>query len=109
MKFRYEGEKLLSEVVIPKEYQGFAHVVHGGILGTVLDEMMVNLYWLKGEKAVTAEYQIRLKAPCPVNQKVLLSAWHTGSKRNLLLTEAEARLEDGTVVAEAAAKCVRIQ
>src|SRR5580693_6301180 len=93
MKFRYEGDKLLSETVIPKEYQGFADVVHGGILGTLLDELMVNLYWLKGEKAVTAEYQVRLKAPCPVSQKVLLSAWHAGSKRRLLFTEAEARLE----------------
>jgi len=109
MKFRYEDEKLLSEAVIPKEYQGFADVVHGGILGTLLDEMMVNLYWLKGEKAVTAEYQVRLKAPCPVSQKVLLSAWHVDSKRNILLTQAEARLEDGRVVAEATAKCMRIQ
>ena len=54
MKFRYEGEKLLSETVIPKEYQGFADVAHGGVLGTLLDELMVNLYWLNGEKAVTA-------------------------------------------------------
>jgi acyl-coenzyme A thioesterase PaaI-like protein len=109
MKFRYEGEKLISEAVVPKEYQGFADVVHGGILGVLLDELMVNLYWLKGEKAVTAEYQVRLKAPCPVNRKVLLSAWHVESKRNLLWTQAEAKLEDGTVVAEASAKCMRIQ
>jgi acyl-coenzyme A thioesterase PaaI-like protein len=109
MKFRYEGEKLLSEVIIPKEYQGFANIVHGGVLGTLLDELMVNLYWLKGEKAVTAEYQIRLKAPCPVNQKVLLSAWRVEAKRNILLTEAEARLEGGMLVAEASAKCMKIQ
>ena len=108
MKFRYEGEKLLSETIIPKEYQGFADVVHGGILGTLLDELMVNLYWLKGEKAVTAEYQVRLKAPCPVNRKVLLSAWHVETKRNILLTAGEAKLEDGTVVAEATAKCMLI-
>jgi acyl-coenzyme A thioesterase PaaI-like protein len=109
MKFHYEGKKLLSEAIIPKEYQGFTNVVHGGVLGTLLDEVMVNLYWLKGEKAVTAEYQVRLKAPCPVNQKVFLSAWHVETKRNILLTEAEAKLEDGTVVAEATAKCMRIQ
>ncbi|HJT25646.1 MAG TPA: PaaI family thioesterase [bacterium] len=108
MKFRYEGEKLLSEAVIPKEYQGFADVVHGGILGTLLDELMVNLYWLKGEKAVTAEYQVRLKAPCPVNRNVRLSAWHVETKRNILLTAAQAELEDGTVVVEATAKCVKI-
>lgn len=109
MKFRYEGERLLSETVVPKEYQGFANVVHGGILGTLLDELMVNLYWLKGEKAVTAEYQVRLKSPCPVDRKVLLSAWHVETKKNILLTAAEARLEDGTIVAEATAKCMKIK
>ena len=109
MKFRYEDGKLFSETVIPKQFQGFRDVVHGGVLGTLLDEMMVNLYWLKGEKAVTAEYQVRLKAPCPVNRKVLLSAWHLESKRNILLTGARAQLEDGTVVAEASAKCMKIQ
>src|SRR5258708_5284643 len=109
MKFRYEGEKLLSEAVIPKEYQGFANVVHGGVLGTLLDELMVNLYWLKGVKAVTAEYQIKLKAPCPVNQKVMLAAWHIETKRNLFFTAAEARLENGPLVAEATAKCMKMQ
>ena len=109
MKFRYEGEKLLSEAVIPKEYQGFANVVHGGVLGTLLDEVMVNLYWLKGEKAVTVEYQVRLKAPCPVHQRVLLSAWTVESKKNILLTASEAKLADGRVLAEATAKCMRIQ
>jgi acyl-coenzyme A thioesterase PaaI-like protein len=109
MKFRYEGEKILSETVIPKEYQGFADVVHGGILGTLLDELMVNLYWLKGERAVTVEYQVRLKAPCPVNRKVLLSAWHVETKRNIFLTAAQAQLEDGAVVAEATAKCMKMK
>ncbi len=99
---------MLSETVVPKEYQGFADVVHGGILGTLLDEIMVNLYWLKGENAVTAEYQVRLRAPCPVNRKVFLSAWHVETKRNIFLTAAQVRLEDGTIVAEATAKCMLI-
>ena len=109
MKFRYEDDKILSEVVVPKAFQGFSDVVHGGILGTLLDEMMVNLYWLNGEKSVTAEYQVRLKAPCPVNQKVFLSAWRVESKLNVDFTAAEARLENGMIVAEATAKCVRVK
>lgn len=108
MKFRFEGEKLLSEAVIPKEFQGFSNVVHGGILGTLLDELMVNLYWLKGEKAVTVEYQVRLKAPCPVGQKVLLSAWPLETKRKVHFTAASASLADGTIVAEATAKCMKV-
>ena len=108
MQFRFEDEKLLSEAVIPKEYQGFNNVVHGGILGTLLDEMMVNLHWLKGVKAVTVEYQVRLKAPCPTNTKVRLSAWPVEEKRNLLYVAAEARLENGILVAEATAKCMKV-
>jgi acyl-coenzyme A thioesterase PaaI-like protein len=108
MKFRFEGEKLLSEAVVPKEYQGFNNVVHGGILGTLLDELMVNLYWLKGVKTVTAEYQVRLKAPCPTNAKILLSAWPIEEKRHLHYVGAEARLADGSLVAEATAKCMKI-
>jgi acyl-coenzyme A thioesterase PaaI-like protein len=109
MRFRYEDDKIISEAVIPKEFQGFANVVHGGVLGTLLDEVMVNLYWLKGEKAVTVEYQVRLKAPCPVNRKVLFSAWKVETKRNIHFTAAEARLEDGTIVAEASAKCMKVK
>ncbi len=108
MKFHFEGDKLLSEVSVPKEYQGFADVVHGGILGTLLDEVMVNLHWLKGEKTVTAEYQIRLKAACPVNQKIHLTAWPVETKRTIHFVAAEARLDDGTLVAEATAKCVKL-
>jgi len=106
MKFRFQDGELLSEVVVPKTYQGFADVVHGGILGMLLDEMMVNLHWRKGEKAVTAEYQVRLKASCPVGEKVLLKSWTESEKRNLRFTASEARLEDGTLVATATAKCM---
>ena len=108
MQFRFEKEKIFSEVVIPKEYQGFADVVHGGILGTLLDELMVNFYWLKGVKVVTAEYQVRLKFPCPVNRKVLLSAWSVGEKRKIHFVAGKAYLEDGTIVAEASAKCMKL-
>lgn len=109
MQFRYEEEKLLSDVVFPKEYQGFNNVVHGGIIGTVLDEVMVNLHCLKGEMVVTAEYNVRLKAPCPVNQKVLLSAWSLNKKGRLYYTASEARLENGSLIAEATATCMKIK
>jgi acyl-coenzyme A thioesterase PaaI-like protein len=108
MTFRYEGERLLSETVIPKEFQGFADVVHGGVLGTLLDEVLVNLYWLKGLRCVTVEYTVRLKAPCPTGQKVFLSAEPAGSKKRVHYALAQARLEDGTLVAEATAKCMEI-
>lgn len=108
MNFRYEGEALVSETVIPKEFQGFADVVHGGILGTLLDEVMVNLYWRKGIHCVTVEYTVRLKAPCPTGRRVVLKAFPQGQKRHLHYASGEARLENGSLVAEATAKCMEI-
>lgn len=108
MQFHYESEKLFSSVIFPKEYQGFNNVVHGGIIGTVLDEIMVNLHCLKNEKIITAEYNVRLKAPCPVNQKVLLSAWSVKKKGRLYFSASEARLENGILIAEATATCMKI-
>lgn len=108
MKFRYENEQLLSEVIFPKEYQGFNNIVHGGLLGTVLDEVMVNYHCLKGEMVVTAEYTVRLKAPCPVNQKILLSAHSVKTKGRLYFTASEARLENGKLIAEATATCMKM-
>jgi acyl-coenzyme A thioesterase PaaI-like protein len=109
MKFRYEDEKLCSEVIIPKEFQGFANVVHGGMLGTVLDEMMVNLYWLKGIRVVSVEYQIRLKSPCPVNQTIFLSAWKVDIKKNVYFSASQACLKNGILVATGTAKCMSIE
>lgn len=109
MQFRYENEKLLSDVTFPKEYQGFNNVVHGGIVGTVLDEVMVNLHCLKGEMVVTAEYNVRLKSPCPVNQKILLSAWSVKKSSRLYFTASEARLENGMLIAEATATCMKMK
>lgn len=109
MTFRYENDLLLSEVIIPREYQGFANVAHGGIVGTVLDEMMVNYHLFKGEKVVTAEYTVRLKAPCPVNQKLYLSSRSIKQTSRLCYTSSEARLEDGTLIAEATATCMKIK
>jgi acyl-coenzyme A thioesterase PaaI-like protein len=109
MGFRFEGGKILSEAVIPKAFQGFAGVVHGGILGTLLDEVMVNFHWLRGFRVVTVEYQVRLKAPCPVGRKLVLSAWPEGGPRRVLQMRSRACLEDGSVVAEASAKCMQIK
>jgi acyl-coenzyme A thioesterase PaaI-like protein len=96
-------------VIIPKEYQGFKDVVHGGIIGTVLDEMMVNYHVFKKEKVVTAEYTVRLKFPCPVNKKILLSSRVLKQTSRLYYSSAEARLENGKLVAEATAVCMRIK
>jgi acyl-coenzyme A thioesterase PaaI-like protein len=109
---RPETGRLLSEVTFKKEHQGYKDIVHGGLVATVLDEMMVNLAWLQGTPAMTAELTVRLKKPVPVGQKVLLEGLlepGEGSGRGKLLRmRATAKSPAGVLYADAQAKCLRL-
>lgn len=103
--------RLTASIVFSKHHQGFKNIVHGGMIATVLDEMMVNLAWKEGVPAVTAELNIRLKKAILVGQKVLLEGRleKMGEGKNrVLYASAEARDEKGEVLASATATCIRI-
>ena len=34
-----------TEMSLPREFQGWADVIHGGILATLLDELMAHAVW----------------------------------------------------------------
>lgn len=103
--FHWEEKVLCSETVFSKEHQGFENVVHGGVLGLLLDEMMVNWFWLQKIHAVTAEYRVRLLKPCPVGRKVFLKAWGEMEGKKLRRAQAHAVLDDQTPIARASAVC----
>jgi len=109
LDFKVEGEKLIVEYTFPKKFQGYANVVHGGMLSLVLDEVMVNLPWKKYDTpVVSAELNIRLKKPVKVGQKVIFSSWIEKEKGSLVIMSGQAELENGEVVATASAKCLKV-
>ena len=100
---------LSSHVTFGKHYQGYKNIVHGGLIGTVLDEMMVNLAWVEGKPAVTAEFKVSLKKPIKVGERIHLEGHLVREKGKVLYTRAEAKNEKGEVVASADGVCVRIR
>ena len=100
--------QLLAELTFRKEHQGYRNIVHGGLVATVLDEMMVNLAWLEGLPAVTVELSVRLKRAVPVGQKVLLEGLLERQEGRLLLMKASAKSPKGELYATAAGKCLRL-
>ncbi len=109
LDFRVDGDKLFAEYTFPKKFQGYADVVHGGMLSLVLDEVMVNLPWKKyNTPVVSAELNIRLRKPVKVGQKVIFSAWIEKEAKNLVFMNGKAELENGEVAATATAKCLKV-
>ncbi len=111
LHFEPEGaEGLRSEYTPAKVYQGYRDRVHGGFLGLLLDEVMVNLPWQRtGRPVVSAEVRYRLHRPAPVGQKLVITAQPDGEARGRLIpVKGEIRLADGTLIASAWSKCVLV-
>jgi len=65
IEVRYSEADLAAEteLVIPREYQGWAEVIHGGILSTLLDELMAHAVWHFAGPGLTLGLEVRFHAP----------------------------------------------
>ena len=107
LNFSLNGEIMSTEFVPQKEHQGYTDIVHGGIISTLLDEIMVKLAIELGMPAVTAQMDIRLRKSARVGKKLTFSAEILEATSKLLITQAKAATDDGEIVAEAKGKLVR--
>ena len=104
LEFTDENGKCIAKKVLTKEYEGYDGIIHGGILGTMLDEVMVQYLRRRGENAVTAKLETRYRQPTPVGEMLTVSGWEESRKGNFVKMKGTVTLADGTVTAEAAAQ-----
>jgi len=110
LRFTLDEEKALhTSFIFLKEHQGYTDIVHGGFIGLILDEIMLNLAWRLNIHAVTAELELRFKKAVRVGETVQFKGWLGERKGRLLLAEAEARDSAGEIIAAAKAKCIVVK
>ena len=102
LDFDLLDDRTLRTAFIPqKPHQGYADVVHGGILAAILDEVMVNLPYKLGQKVVTTRMEVTFRQPAQVGHRLVFTARLVKETKRTLEAQAQARTADGTVVAEA--------
>jgi uncharacterized protein (TIGR00369 family) len=105
-----EGRRLATEWTAEKRFQGYADILHGGIISAILDETMINLPWkLENTPVSTAEMTVRFIKPAIIGQKLNFTAWITGESKRLWQLRSECRNQAGELVAEASAKAMVIK
>jgi uncharacterized protein (TIGR00369 family) len=104
LKFKLEGDIIRTEFTPDRTHQGWPGLLHGGILGTLLDEAMSNVAYATGNTCLTASINIRIRQPINVEVPLVITARITRQGKKLIETEGRVCLEDGTVVAESTAK-----
>jgi uncharacterized protein (TIGR00369 family) len=104
LKFTRDGDTIRTEFTPDRTHQGWPGLLHGGILGTLLDEAMSNIAYATGNTCLTASINIRIRQPIKVEVPLIVTARIARQGKKLIETEGRVCLEDGTVVAESTAK-----
>lgn len=109
LTFHLDGDEYVTSFVADRAYQGYEGIIHGGILATLLDEVMARYVWEKAGPAATAKLTIRYRRPAPTGQVIEVRGRITAvrSHGQAYETAAEARLADGTLLAEATGLIMR--
>jgi uncharacterized protein (TIGR00369 family) len=90
-----------TEWVPTENFVGWEEKVHGGILATLLDEVMAWAPASHDSWAVTAEMTIRFRAPANPGERLVAAGRVTDRRRRIYHVAGEVRGEDGRLVAEA--------
>ncbi len=109
LKFRFEGDDCVCDFLPKRVHQGWAGVVHGGILATLLDEVINQALCLTVGPVVTAQLNVRYRKPAPTGESLRVSARVTGGRGKLHEAEAEVTLADGTILASGTAKLMEVE
>jgi len=104
------GERLRTEWTPRPEHQGFQDIVHGGLVSTVLDEVMIRLLYALGIRAVTAELKTRFLKPLRAGRRYRFESWLVEDRGRLVTVEAEGfDAETEEKVATGSATCARVR
>ena len=107
--FRLEDHVCKAEYM-PNEFQcGYDGIIHGGIIFSLLDDVMANWLFLQGERAYTARCEIRYREPAMIGTRLLLEGELLSRKgRHAKLAGRVLHPDDGRLLAEATATFVVI-
>jgi len=110
LRFETDGKIVQARFVPRLEHVGFKATVHGGLIATVLDEIMVWACAVRAKKfAFCAELTVRFLNPLKPGQEVVLLGELLQDRRKLFEAKAEVRDSAGKVYASGTGKYLPIK
>ena len=104
LEFRLDDDVCRSEFTPAEVHAGYPDVTHGGIIFSLLDDVMANWLWLQGIQCMTARADIRYRGELRIGTAVRLEGRCLKRKGRLALMEGRVIREKGDeLVAEATA------
>jgi len=93
---------------IAPEFQGGPGFVHGGIVATLLDEVMAKVSRFEKDYAVTGSLNIEYLKPVPVGEELVVEGWETNREGRIRTRQGEIRNSAGKVLARGTGRFVEV-
>ena len=104
-----ENEIVQAEFMPLSYHQGYKGVVHGGILFSIMDEVMSKAAMAaKGIMTLTIEINIKYRKKAKIGNKIIFYAKMTKDSNRVIETEGKAFSENGECLVEAEGKFFEI-
>ena len=81
-----DAEGCWTELALAPRFQGWEDVAHGGIVATLLDEVMAWSVIGRGTWGVTARLNLAFKRPIPIGTPIRAEGWVTDNRRRTIHT-----------------------
>jgi uncharacterized protein (TIGR00369 family) len=105
LRFHSDGRAVHTRFTPRPEHIGFKGVVHGGLLATLLDEIMVWACAVQTKQfAFCAEMNVRFLKPARPDEEVFAAGELSANKRRLFEAKAELRNAAGEILVTATGK-----
>ncbi|MBK7091650.1 MAG: PaaI family thioesterase [bacterium] len=108
LKFLSEGNRAWTEFQPDRRHEGYKGILHGGIIGAILDEVMIKAALAQGIICVTASMEIRYKAPANLTSRFHFEAFVTKIRGRIIETSGLMTDETGKLIAESTAKYMTV-
>ncbi|HTV59104.1 MAG TPA: PaaI family thioesterase, partial [Verrucomicrobiae bacterium] len=93
------ARRIRGRFQLSADYQGATGFIHGGIIATLLDEVMSKANRFRKARAVTAELNVEYLRPVFVGADLIVEGWETEAKGRNLFLQGEIRDANGNLLA----------
>lgn len=101
--FDEESGELSAAFEYDKSFEGYAGMVHGGVISAIMDGAMTNCLFAHDKTAVTAEFHVRYRHPVLTDRPGKVKAWISRFTPPIFVVESQIS-QDGEVKATATGK-----
>ena len=106
LDLRMEGESLVTDFVPREEHQGWPGIVHGGLIATLLYEVLENYAYYDGTVTMMKSMGTRFRRPATTGQRIDARSWLAERSGRNMSVSATLTDEEGAIIAEGDAALV---